>query len=378
MLGFLGGPLDGTYSILPRHMNVRQPRNINDRDLDTQDDTFTHPDHVPTDMSFLVQRTRVAEVCRLALDARPAGLPDEDSLDTGAALQLDGLFQDMLNTLPQFFQPDGVIPAGAPRCLELHRDTILLAIHARRARMHRRHLLSNHHQQDDDPGSQTLRERCLESTRTVISVAMKMLDTSYQTPLSRHRPAHAQQPTSPLARRMGIVVGHLFMGCAMLVLQAGHGNGGGCADAPRTRDQKLIRRACQGLTEAGRSSPIAASLVRDLTRVVRQYSLQGGGGEESESRRCEGSERAMNGPADVPAGYCPGAASGANDVTASSTDRADMEIGGELLLSGEVAGPEHGGADPWADLLLGTMVSTETSWDELFSGLDSYCDGYSA
>ena len=376
MLGFLGGPFDGTYSILPRHMNVREPRNINDCDLDTQDDTFTHPDHVPTDMSLLVQRIRIAEVCRLALDARPAGSPDDDSLDTEGALQLDGLFQDMLDTLPPFLKPGGLIPTGAPRCIELHRDTILLAIHARRARMHRRHLLSSRHQQDDDPRSQTLRERCLESTRTVISVATRMLDTSYQTPLSQNRPAHAQQPTSLLARRMAIVVGHLFMGCAMLVLHVGRGDGGGCADGPETGDQRLIRRACQGLTEAGRSSSIAESLVRDLTRVVRQYSLRGGGCQEESEIRSE--KATMNSPADVPAGYCPEAASGANGVNTSSTDGADVGIGGDLLLPGEVAGPEHGGADTWADLFLGTMASVEMSWDELFAGLDTYRDGYSA
>lgn len=344
----MGGPLDGTYSVQPRHMKVRYVRNINDRDLETQDENFEYLDHVPTDMSFLIHRTRLAEICRLALDARTPGAPDEDLLDIESAIYLDGLFDKILGQLPPFFQPGAEIPHDGPRCLELQRDTIMLAIHSRWARMHRRYLLSNH----KDPRSRPLRERCLKSARISVSVATKMLDPSHV----RLGWAQSAQPI-PVTHRMGVVVGHLFMGCTMLALIAGPnpgtaGNGDG-TDALEIQEE--LRQACRALTQSGRNSPIAATLVRDLTGVVRQYSGQG---------VTDGVESHTSQDGDRPLSVLPEAAPEVDPGMVMMPGVMGMD---ETLLDG--GGLEQNGL--WTDLL-NTMTSTE-AWDELFTGLDSYC-----
>ena len=76
MLSLIGGPLDGTYAVQPRHMNVKYPRNLNDNDLGVVDDATTYPLNVPTQMSCFIQRIRLAELCRAVVDARDPGSPE--------------------------------------------------------------------------------------------------------------------------------------------------------------------------------------------------------------------------------------------------------------------------------------------------------------
>lgn len=342
MLGFIGGPLDGTYTIQPRHMKVRHIRNINNEDLDSQNADFERPCNVPTDTSFLIQRGRLAEVCRIALDTRAPGAPDEDLVDIDSAIYLDGLFEKMLRELPDFFQLGEQTSPDAPRCLGLQRDTIVTAIHSRWSRVHRCHLLGRQR----DPRSQPLRERCLKSARTAVSIATRMLDPS--------RSSYSKASSSSVARRTGIVVGHLFTGCTMLAMIASPA-GGNDDLATSSELQTELRHAYQVLTAAAKDSPIAATLVRELMGVLRQYSVQGIADGGQAQNTCNES-RLMHASSSAP-------------VTSATyaTGMADGTGLDETLLGG--VGSEQN--DLWTEFL-GTMTSTE-GWDELFTGLDPYC-----
>ncbi|KAJ5007018.1 putative transcription factor lepB [Colletotrichum sp. SAR 10_66] len=49
MLGLMGGPTDGTYSVQPRQMNVKYPRNINDDANSLADESIDHPSDTATE-----------------------------------------------------------------------------------------------------------------------------------------------------------------------------------------------------------------------------------------------------------------------------------------------------------------------------------------
>lgn len=345
LLGFSGGPLDGTYSVQPRHMNVRQMRNINDRELETREEDFEHSENVPTDSSFLIQRTRLAEICRIALDSRTPGAPDDDLVDIDSAIYLDGLFETMLRELPPFFQPGGAIPPNAPRCLEMQRDTVVSAIHSRWARLHRGHLLGKY----KDPRSQPLRERCLTSARKAVATGTKMIDPS-GAPFG----SLDFSQISSHSRRTGVVVGHLFTSCTMLAMVAGTNDGSN--DLANISDIKEeLRQAYRVLTAVGENSSTAASLVRELTGVLRQYSVQGiADGAQAQKARDE--NRLPHRACSLPL------------ISGSEPASVPNGIGmGETLMQGTALEQN----DLWTDLL-GTITSTE-GWDELFTGLDPYC-----
>lgn len=306
-------------------MNVRPVRNINDSDLSTREASFAHPEDVPTDVSFLIQRARLSEVCRQALDARPVGAPEEDVTDCNRVLSLDHAFEKALAELPPFFRPRAPIPKGAPRCLRLQRDTILLAVHSRRARINRPFILK------DNPNEtqRLFRSSCLSSARMAVSIAIDMLTVPGLKATSQDSFA-----SSSLARRMTTTIGHLFGACAILALNAARVSGAIDEDVD-------LKNACGVLTVVGEESPVAASLVQTLTAFLRRHQIGG----------IVGSATPEPTPARTTAASISGnAALGPNDweTTAGACGFALDHVWNEFIDSA-----------PSAD-----------SWDELFAGLD--------
>lgn len=266
MLGLMGGPLDGTYTVQPRHMNVRYPRNLNDNDLSMCDDTFTFPQNVATQVSVFLQRIRLAQICRSAIDARNPGAPEAEVVDYNKVLSLDRLFEHTLSEFPPFLQPDAPIPPGAPRHLSLQRSIIQIGFHSRRARLHRPFLV----QETQDDRYQFSRNMCLRSALTVLSISTSLLENSLSARDKNHEPAG-----QPLTHRLGILIGHLFMACTVLALYAG-------LSASRTEEPHTslkihteLKRACRILARVGEESTVAARLVGSLTGVLRRYHVDG-------------------------------------------------------------------------------------------------------
>lgn len=326
MLGFMGGPLDGTYSVQPRHMKVNKVRNLNDSDLDTEDEAFELPMSSFTHASGLIERVRLAEVCRLAIDNRRPGSLDEDTTGLEGVVWLHGLFKNVLTELPSFFQPTAATTpesSHASTHLQLQRDCLLMAIHTRWARLLRSYLLSR----ESDGMVQMLRESCIMSAREAVTLAIRMLDAS----------------RGPWAVRTGVTVGHLFTSCTMLATVAGPSNGLIAADH-KAAIQCDLRRAYRVLTATAESNPTAATVVLELTGVLRQYSVHdvADAGQSSSAHTVSGSKSA-------------------GTICAADGDVAE-------ILTGDIGLEQN---DLWTSML-NTMDSVE-GWGDLFAGLDSYC-----
>ncbi|KAF6799531.1 hypothetical protein CMUS01_15623 [Colletotrichum musicola] len=271
MLGLMGGPIDGTYAIHPRHMNVNRPRNINDDPASLADDSLNHPPDTLTTTACYIRRIQLADIARRIIDARDPQSPEAEITDLDKVAALDHLFADALASFPPFLRPEGPLPADAPRHFALQRDVVLLGFHSRRARLHRPFLLRD----GNHAACQSSREICLASARVVLSVALRIL-----------RGSQAREPPRgdrAMGRRLGCVVGHMFMACTILALNAGHDTGGeivaaeagGAAADAMEETHAEVAEACGALAAFGEESAVAARLVRNLVGVLRRYRVQG-------------------------------------------------------------------------------------------------------
>lgn len=294
MLGFMGGPTDGSYSVQFRHMDVRYPRNVNDKDIHAYSGSTTLPLHIPTQMSYFLQKIRIGEIVRAILDSRHPGSPDVDITDYGRILALDHLFEQASRDLPPFFQSHDPIQIEKLNALEVQRVIIQLGLLSRRARLHRPFFL----QADNDPQHQLSREICLQSTRTVVSLAISIIEISLNvnqldanpasTPGPRHVADEKTRSREGLSvHRLGSVINHLSMACTALAFYAGtsssgsnhtnsQGHGDSTADEPGPAAVRTeLARACRVFTAIESESPMAAGLLRNVVSVLKRYRIQG-------------------------------------------------------------------------------------------------------
>lgn len=353
MLGLMGGPIDGTYAAHPNHMNVKHPRNINDDDASLADESVDHPPDTLTTTACFIRRVQLADIARRIIDARDPQSPDAEITELDKVAALDVLFAEALASFPPFLRPEGPLPPDAPRHFALQRDVVLLGFHSRRARLHRPFVLRDGSDRDA-AACQSSRETCLASARAVLSVALRILRGS-----QAREPVRACRDRA-MGRRLGCVVGHLFMACTILALNAGHDTGreavvaetiGPAVDATAETHAE-VAEACRALAAVGEESAVAARLVRSLVGVLRRYSVQG-----------------------------------VDDVAALNSDKASAvgALVGEENQGGRGAEEEMASnSEDWVldypvdglDGLWDGIISngsTEYGWEQLFTGLDPYC-----
>ncbi|KAI0480866.1 hypothetical protein GGR56DRAFT_688212 [Xylariaceae sp. FL0804] len=383
LLSLMGGPLDGTYAVQPRHMNVKYPRNLNDNDLASlADETLTYPLNVPTQVSCFLQRIRLAEICRSVVDARAPGLPDVEITDFDRVSALDRLFEQALDDLPPFLQIDDEqpLPPGAPRHLALQRALILLGFHVRRARLHRPFLLHD----AQDARYRPSRARCLASARTILSISTGLLDGTtlpivvvddqQQTPSSGPGGGGGGGGGSGgggwAYHRIGLVISGAFMACTVLVLDAAMRSRRDERYRMDARTRADLTRACRALAVAGRQSDVAAGLVRSLTCVLRQYRVQDVDDIGMETVAAPAPDNPEPNKPQPPQQQEPAVVPAAASAAASDAPRSSLDAGEGLLLPSEYIGDF--GFDGLWDEILGNAPVME-GYDQLFAGFDSFC-----
>lgn len=343
----MGGPIDGTYAAQPHHMNVKPPRNINDDSASLGDESLNHPPSTLTTTACFIRRIQLADIARRIIDSRDPRAPEAEITDLDKVADLDLLFADALASFPPFLRPEGPLPPDAPRHFALQRDVVLLGFHSRRARLHRPFLLRD----DNDAACRSSQEICLASARVVLSVALRIL-----------RGSQAREPSRgdrAMGCRLGCVVGHMFMACTILALNAGHDTGceaevGGAAVDATAQTHAEVAEACGALAAAGEGSAVAARLVRNLVGVLRRYRVQGF------------DEVVISGDADkVPdAPDSKGKTGGGRDTAEQGESTADFS----WMLDNDT----DAGLDGLWDGII-SDGSTAYGWDQLFADLDPYC-----
>ncbi|KAK7908874.1 hypothetical protein PG985_016177 [Apiospora marii] len=376
MLGQCGGPLDGTYTIQPRHMIVVKPRNLNDADLTRAADGLTHPPEVPTQMSCFLQRLQLAEACRAVVDGYLPGQAEVG--DYEQVLALDRLFEQILTNSPSCLALHAPVPPVAPRLLCLQRATIHLGIHSRRARLHRPFLMREDAEgRPGDAKYHRSREICIQSARTVLDISMALLEKSLSAPPNPQQRMphildhanHDQCPGCPV-HRLGIVINHLFTAGAVLALDSSLRMNRSDGDQPSNQVadgdvQDALACACRLLAAAGKESPVAADLVRGLTGVLERYRIKIKGAEKWSDGQQQHDADTNNDQPQIPS-HNAGQQLQHQDLmetdTVAEVNPQSVDNSGAL----DSFGLDH----LWDDFLGSELMSED--WEQIVTGLDSY------
>lgn len=378
MLGQCGGPLDGTYTIQPRHMSVAKPRNLNDADLARAADGLTHPPEAPTQMSCFLQRLQLAEACRAVVDGYLPGQAEVG--DYEQVLALDRLFEQMLTNSPSCLALHAPVPPGAPRLLCLQRATIHLGIHSRRARLHRPFLMREDAEgRPGDARYHRSREICIQSARTVLDISMALLEKSLSAPPNppQRMPHildhanHDQCPGSPV-HRLGIVINHLFTACTLLTLDSSLRTDCGDGDQTDGGVQDALACACRLLAAAGKESPVAADLVRGLTGVLERYRVKVKGAEKwpHGNHAQEETRQQQDGDTHTARGQ-PSCQTAGQHIEDKQAMEADTVAGANIPPPDTSGALDSFGLDHLWDDFLGSALMSE-DWEQIVAGLDSY------
>ena len=294
LVALSGGPQEGVYNVPPRHMQVNLPRNINDSELidpNTPDD-FEHPLSVPTSTSYLIQRIKLATICRKIVDTMPMSPSRPDMIPYEEFIALDMEFEKLLNELPPFFQVDderstSYLPAkgyeerrakkaksgndteqtlssnatnSGARALasqiSTQRFMIRMTTHTRRCKFHQPLLVRGF----TDPKYHYSRDVCLRSARVVIGIQQELDNEGIV--------------ATGLLGLSGLNH-HLFFATIALVMDLCFNLEEGPGKEQREKARKEeVWRACRILEEAKERSMPAKRFLESLMNVLRKHRVK--------------------------------------------------------------------------------------------------------
>lgn len=90
--------------IQPQHMAVRKPAHINNVDLQNHGRAVSIPRAQPTDMSYFLERLRLAELSRMLVDRSPLAYTNAVDRKYDQVIETDLQLQQYQQSLPTFFQ----------------------------------------------------------------------------------------------------------------------------------------------------------------------------------------------------------------------------------------------------------------------------------
>ena len=222
-------------------MAVNYPGNIDDDDLvpSTKESDLNAPLDAPTGMSAFMQRIKLADLCRQAIDTLPSILLEREEANYSSILALDVKFQAYINNLPVFFRLDAPSVhqseaiCDARPMIRLQRIAANLGVHMRICRLHLPYYLRGRTDQLYAPSNAA----CITSARKVLELRQKMDDS-------------ITQRAGPRPARLWKVAQHVFS--AALVLAADVALNPASLDATAKREQVL--EACRTLEESMKES----------------------------------------------------------------------------------------------------------------------------
>ncbi|KAJ5640033.1 uncharacterized protein N7484_007895 [Penicillium longicatenatum] len=251
-LSFLSGPQEFTYSINPKHMNVRLPLNIDDEDIESGIPVSLS---IPTCMSYTLARLRLAEVCREIVDGTALEHFKGEDVPYEKILNLERKLHEEYAKLPTFFRYD---QSSRREFSELYKDRpvfswqrtfIQQGYHARFLRLHRRYFVRG----AKDPRYSYSHVVSLQSARKVIELK-RIMDE--------------EQPViTPNGSFFWAIMHHVFMAAVTLLINV-------CFnwdDILAEKQKEEVLDACRMLSRAQQASCIAREGIRAMMGTLRKH-----------------------------------------------------------------------------------------------------------
>ncbi|KAH8805494.1 hypothetical protein F5884DRAFT_708950 [Xylogone sp. PMI_703] len=252
-----GGPSGGVYQAHPRHMTVKKPLNINDIDLVDNEYHIELPISQPTEMSYFLQRIRLAEISRSIVDHNPiAAISSGGPSYSVHLMALDFELDQMIQDIPSFFRLDNYEGNPDSMSTKIFIQAYLLnsVIHTQRCKLHLRYLTSG---PNNNPAYASSRETCLKSARQLIRAELQL--------------ERAQHPFVLIRLRLSAMLYGVFLASIVLLMDAYINGAGLLEDEIRHGDAAEALR----IVDSARShSWAAANLHESLMQVLAKYRAQ--------------------------------------------------------------------------------------------------------
>ncbi|EEP81635.1 predicted protein [Uncinocarpus reesii 1704] len=360
-----GGPGEGVYQVNPRHMIVKKPRNINDVDLVDNGPQLELPISQPTDMSYFLQRIRLAEISRSIVDHNPMAVISFGGLSYYAhVIAMDFELSEMINNIPSFFHLDRYEANTSSMSSGIFIQAYLLnsVIHTQRCKLHLRYLTSG---PNNNPNYASSRATCLTSARQLIRAEAQL--------------ERAQHPFVLIRLRLSGMLYGVFLASIALLMDAYINGAGSLQDEIRRGDVAEALRIVEG---ARSHSWAAANLHESLMQVLAKYRAQQPQQRQQSQQQMqqhmqmEPTPRPMTGVSTASSAPAIDAATGQSaqlsDQPAISSALRGLDSGNpmpdQMSAATTSQAPYY---NQLAESLEELMYTDGFQWDDLFSGIDS-------
>ncbi|KAK3687555.1 hypothetical protein B0T22DRAFT_405289 [Podospora appendiculata] len=351
------GPTEGLYQSNPHHMIVKKPINIDDEDLYDSGHWVEKPISQPTDMSFFLQRIRLAEICR--------NIADRQLLTSGKPIlyadiiAVDAELECFIRSLPPFLNmcpsshhsptTDTCEPTPSKPGITVQAHILNSLVYTQRCKLHLPFLTGR------SSGSMSAtaysREVCLSSAKVIIQIEVQLERENHPFVLSRLKVS-------------GILYG-VFMASIVLLMDV-------CVAASQQHempDRRELLEAFRILENASKYSATASNFLDSLMHVLRKHQVPEPHGHAVASTAGAHDDARQGGVGSMPLPH-EGNGSGVLDGgsgNATAFDGPDCPLvvvgggGGSGLL------PSH-----IDELVQGFEMVDGFQWDDIFSGIDSF------
>ncbi|KAJ5818810.1 hypothetical protein N7474_004401 [Penicillium riverlandense] len=234
-------------------MNVREPLNIDDKDIEQYDNGM--PFCTPTAMSYTLQRLKLATVCRQIVDETASKHFSGQDVPYETILELDRRIQQSYAEIPDFFRFD---QSSRREYISLYHDRPTIAwqrallqqgYHSRLCRLHRQYFVRG----SKDPRYSYSHIVCLQSARKVLEVK-RIMDE--------------EEPRfTPHSSVVWSVMHHVFMAAVILMIDV-------CFnwdDILAEKRKEEVLDACRTLNRAQKSSSIAREGINAMMNILQKH-----------------------------------------------------------------------------------------------------------
>ncbi|ROW15598.1 hypothetical protein VPNG_02181 [Cytospora leucostoma] len=207
----------GIYQVNPRHMMVNKPHNINDADLHEDSLHRDLPVSQLTEMSYFLQRVRMAEISRMIVDHDSVAVTDAD-WQSGYITAMDIELVHILTYIPPFFHLDRYKqgPNSTTSGVFIQAYMLSSLLHTARCKLHLRHFISGQ-KKENPPFYASSRVACVQAAREIVR--------------GENQLNNSQHPFVLIRMRLSAILYGVFVASIVLLVDASV-NGTG---SPRTR-----------------------------------------------------------------------------------------------------------------------------------------------
>ncbi|KAF3066418.1 hypothetical protein GL218_09118 [Daldinia childiae] len=327
----ISGPQEGMYFINPNHIDVKLPKYHFDDEISLSDsDSIDGPP--PSGMAFLLERIRLAHLCREVADIVPLETSKAMQMPYENIIALDKKLQDFILSLPFFFKTDPESREKSRRFETVYpyiphmRYAITNAAHSRRCKLHQRFLLRQTH----DSRYSYSRLACLASACAVIE--------GYEDPTEFDSPAYT-------TARMGLAMHYMHLALVVMVMDL-------CFNRHEVDEIQIkakVRAAFQKFDDDRHISPLPSRFLRSLRDVLQKHEVY------LTHQTVSTSENGTGAPGEINAG--------------SFGLLHDIQMQPELGI--DEGGLDSSFDDFWQFASQSEMNPDSITWDNLFAALDT-------